>query len=58
MTGQLTTTDLAALDFTPEQIERLEALREAYPIIEFVTTEEWQRLRFLKWRYAQQPAPA
>ena len=38
--------------FTPEQIERLEALRAAYPITEFVTTRaELDRLNFLKWRW-------
>ena len=58
MTAPLTIEDLALLGFTPEQIERLEALREAYPLIEWVTNEEWQRLRFLKWRHAQHLAPA
>jgi hypothetical protein len=58
MTGHLTTADLAAQGFTLVQIKRLEALREAYPIIEFVTGKEWQRLRFLKWRYAHQPVLA
>ena len=58
MTGRLTIEDLAAQGFTPTQIECLEALREAYPLIEWVTRAEWQRLRFLKWRHAQHLAPA
>jgi hypothetical protein len=54
-----TTIDLAQLGFTPEQIKRLEALREAGPLLEFITTRaEWQRLVFLKWCYehGQQPS--
>jgi hypothetical protein len=41
---------LAQLGFTPDQIERLERLRDAYPFIEFVESgEQWRRLVFLKW---------
>jgi hypothetical protein len=47
--------DLAQLGCTPAQIARLEALRAAYPLIEFVSTAEWQRLVFLKWRTTYQP---
>ena len=43
---------LAQAGFTPEQITRLEALRAAYPITEFVTSRaELDRLTFLKWRW-------
>jgi hypothetical protein len=54
-----TTTSLAQQGFTDEQIRRLESLRDAYPILEFITTRaEWQRLAFLKWCYqhGQQPS--
>jgi hypothetical protein len=41
-----------------EQVERLEALRAAYPYIEFVdSAEEWRRLVFLKWLYTQRTTP-
>jgi hypothetical protein len=44
---------LASHGFTPEQIERLEALRAVYPVQEFVTSpREHGRLRFLKWMRA------
>jgi hypothetical protein len=47
--------DLMQLGFAPEQIERLEALRRVYPVIEFVdSNEQLQRLQFLKWRFARQ----
>jgi len=52
MTEQLTAADLAQRGFTPQQIRRLEALRDVYPVIEFVESNEaLQRLHFLKWRY-------
>lgn len=47
--------DLEQLGFTPEQIARLDALRAAYPLIEFVSIQECQRLAFLKWRVTHQP---
>ena len=50
MTGATTVEDLLRLEFTPEQIARLTALRDAYPVLEFVSSEEWRRLVFLKWR--------
>jgi hypothetical protein len=53
MTEAITAEDLKRLDFTPEQIARLEALRAVYPAIEFATSEEWRRLVFLKWRFAR-----
>lgn len=53
MTGAITVAELQRLDFTPEQIARLEALRAAYPVLEFVSSAEWRRLVFLKWRYTQ-----
>jgi hypothetical protein len=47
--------DLARLGFAPEQIARLEALRDVYPVIEFVeSNEQLQRLQFMKWRIARQ----
>jgi hypothetical protein len=53
----ITTSDLIAGGFTPEQIERLMELRAAYPYIEFVEShDEWQRLVFLKWRYGRERA--
>jgi hypothetical protein len=51
MVSAITTEDLLRLDFSPEQIARLAALRDAYPALEFVSSEEWRRLVFLKWRY-------
>ena len=39
--------------FTPQQIMRLQALRDAYPIIELVDSQRsLDQLRFLKWRHA------
>jgi hypothetical protein len=36
---------------TDEAVARLMLLRETYPYLEFCETEqEWQRLRFLRWR--------
>jgi hypothetical protein len=59
MTARTTSADLEQLGFTPQQIERLTALRDAYLIIEFVdSSEELQRLLFLKWRCTRQQAPA
>jgi hypothetical protein len=44
---------LASHGFTPEQIERLEALRALYPVPEFVISpREHGRLRLLKWMRA------
>jgi hypothetical protein len=54
MTGTITAANLMRIGFTMEQVERLEALRAAYPYIEFVdSAEEWRRLVFLKWLYAR-----
>ena len=54
MTEQLTAADLTQRGFTPQQIRRLEALRDVYPVIEFVESNEMlHRLHFLKWRYTQ-----
>jgi len=39
--------------FTPTQIARLVALREAYPLIELVESRrELNQLRFLRWQHA------
>ena len=52
MSEQLTAADLIRRGFTAQQIRRLEALRDVYPVIEFVESNETlQRLHFLKWRY-------
>lgn len=54
MTEPLTAADLAQRGFAPQQIRRLESLRDVYPVIEFVESNEaLHRLRFLKWRYTQ-----
>jgi hypothetical protein len=54
MTGTITADNLMQSGFTTEQVERLEALRAAYPFIEFAdSAEEWQRLVFLKWLYTR-----
>jgi hypothetical protein len=51
---EVTADDLVAAGFTTEQIERLTALKSAYPFIEYVdTAKQWRRLEFLKWRYQQ-----
>jgi len=51
---EVTAEDLLEAGFTPEQVERLTALKSAYPFIEYVdTAKQWQRLEFLKWRYMQ-----
>lgn len=48
---RLTTVDLAARGFSPDQIARLAALAQRYPLSEFLDSNaEWQRLVFLKWR--------
>jgi hypothetical protein len=41
--------DLAAEGFTAEEIARLNALREMYPMAEFITVDQRQKLVFLKW---------
>ena len=45
--------DLFALGFTPEQIARLEALKQSYSAFSehFDSDREFQQLAFLKWRY-------
>ena len=53
-TSEITIDDLLAAGFTAEQVERLTALKSAYPFIEYVdTAKQWRRLEFLKWRYQQ-----
>jgi hypothetical protein len=53
-TDEVTAQDLLEAGFTDEQIERLTALKSAYPFIEYVdTAKQWQRLEFLKWRFKQ-----
>ncbi|RIK40119.1 MAG: hypothetical protein DCC58_14365 [Chloroflexi bacterium] len=39
--------------FTPAQIARLRALREIYPLPEFLETGQIRRLAFLKWELRQ-----
>ena len=54
MAEQPTAADLAKRGFTPQQIRRLKTLREVYPLIELVDSNEaLLRLHFLKWRYTQ-----
>lgn len=51
---EVTSQDLLDAGFTVEQVERLIALKSAYPFIEYVdTAKQWRRLEFLKWRYQQ-----
>lgn len=51
---EVTAQDLLDAGFTVEQVERLSALKNAYPFIEYVdTAKQWQRLEFLKWRFMQ-----
>lgn len=53
-TIEVTADDLLEAGFTAEQVERLVALKSAYPFIEYVdSAKQWQRLEFLKWRYQQ-----
>ena len=53
-TDEVTAQDLLGAGFTTEQVERLTALKSAYPFIEYVdTAKQWRRLEFLKWRYKQ-----
>lgn len=53
-TVEVTADDLVDAGFTAEQVERLSALKSAYPFIEYVdTAKQWRRLEFLKWRYKQ-----
>jgi hypothetical protein len=53
-TDEVTAQDLLDVGFTDEQVERLTALKSAYPFIEYVdTAKQWRRLEFLKWRYQQ-----
>ena len=53
-TIEVTANDLLEAGFTSEQVERLSALKSAYPFIEYVdTAKQWRRLEFLKWRYLQ-----
>lgn len=51
-TRGVTEQDLLNMEFSTEQVERLSALRRAYPFIEYVdTAKEWRHLEFLKWRF-------
>jgi hypothetical protein len=50
--------ELEQLGFTPEQIARLTALREVYPLIEMVdSAEQLQRLVFLRWLHTTRSQP-
>jgi hypothetical protein len=51
-TVTVTVDDLVEFGFTDVQIERLTALRDSYPFVEYVeNANHWQHLLFLKWRY-------
>jgi hypothetical protein len=51
-TTEIAVADLADAGFTTAQIDRLSALREHYPFIEYVENDsQWRRLMFLKWRF-------
>ena len=44
---------LSQAGFTPGQIAQLRALRDVYPMIEWVDSRhDWAMMLFLKWRYA------
>lgn len=50
-TRELTVTDLVELGFSEIEIQKLAALRAAYPFVEYVeSSTQWSRLQFLKWR--------
>ncbi|MBX6752810.1 hypothetical protein [Thermorudis peleae] len=50
--------ELAQAGFTPEQIARLRELRDMYPYIEYMDSrKQWNRLRFVKWLYAEGKIP-
>jgi hypothetical protein len=52
------TVELEQLGFTPDQIARLTALREVYPLIEMVdSAEQLQRLVFLRWLHTTRSQP-
>ena len=49
----LTTTDLEASGFVPEQVARLVELREGHsPFREQFSEREYQQLNFLRWQLA------
>jgi hypothetical protein len=49
----ITVEDLRRAGFTAEQIERLQALRVAYPVVEYLDSRsQLNRLVFLRWCYA------
>ena len=55
----MTTADLEASGFQPEEIQGLAILRESYsPFREHFSESEFQRLNFLRWRIARDSAPA
>jgi hypothetical protein len=52
-----TRSDLLAAGFAVAEIDALEALRATYPYVEFLDSrQELQRLRFMKWMIARDPA--
>lgn len=53
--GESAAADLARAGLTPEQIRRLQALRDRYhPLIEQVETrQQWEQLQFLRWLYRE-----
>jgi hypothetical protein len=53
----VTTQQLEAEEFSPEQIAKLEALRASYPLIELVDDAEWKQIRFLRWLHQQGQYP-
>jgi hypothetical protein len=49
-----TFTDLRSAGLAPEEIQRLQELRDRlrpFPHIEFFSDDQWSRLLFLKWRF-------
>jgi hypothetical protein len=49
----ITIEELRQAGFSPEQIERLQALRTAYPVLEYLDSRgQLNRLIFLRWCYA------
>lgn len=55
MTTGIMIANLVMAGFTPEQIDRLIALRDRYDPLEHICTQqERQRLAFLKWQYSRE----
>lgn len=51
-TDEIGVEDLVDAGFTSVEIAKLSALKENYPFIEYVESDnQWRRLLFMKWRY-------